>query len=84
MITHTRPKLQPATRRHVTGPANFDSEPTRPYNTPPDALLVNFKAVRLQFVPDLERRRLSILAEPALSQVQVLNNVVLDNEPCGD
>ena len=40
--------------------------------------------MRLQFVPDAERRRLSIIAEPALPQVQVLNNVVLDNEPCGD
>jgi len=65
-------------------PAGFDNEPTRPYNTPPDALLVNFKAMRLQFIPDLERRRLSILADPPLPQVQVLNNVVLDHEPCGD
>ena len=65
-------------------PASFDNEPTRPYNTPPDALLVNFKAVRLQFVPDPERRRLAIIAEPALSQVEVLNNVALDSEPCGD
>ena len=65
-------------------PGSFDNEPTRPYNTPPDALLVNFKAVRLQFVPDAERRALRIIAEPALPQVQVLSNVVLDNEPCGD
>jgi D-alanyl-D-alanine carboxypeptidase/D-alanyl-D-alanine-endopeptidase (penicillin-binding protein 4) len=65
-------------------PAGFDNEPTRPYNTPPDALLVNFKAVRLQFVPDAERRVLKIIAEPALPQIQVLNNVVLDNEPCDD
>jgi D-alanyl-D-alanine carboxypeptidase/D-alanyl-D-alanine-endopeptidase (penicillin-binding protein 4) len=65
-------------------PAGFDNEPTRPYNTPPDALLVNFKAVRLQFVPDPERRVLKIIAEPALPQVQVLNNIVLDNGPCGD
>ncbi|MBI4192511.1 MAG: D-alanyl-D-alanine carboxypeptidase/D-alanyl-D-alanine-endopeptidase [Betaproteobacteria bacterium] len=65
-------------------PASFDNEPTRPYNTAPDALLVNFKTMRLQFVPDAERRALRIIAEPALAQVQVLNNVVLDNEPCGD
>jgi len=65
-------------------PAGFDNEPTRPYNTPPDALLVNFKAVRLQFVPDAEQRTLKINAEPALPQVQVLNNVVVDNAPCGD
>jgi D-alanyl-D-alanine carboxypeptidase/D-alanyl-D-alanine-endopeptidase (penicillin-binding protein 4) len=65
-------------------PAEFDNEPTRPYNTPPDALLVNFKSVRLQFVPELERRALKIIAEPALPQIQILNNVALDNEPCGD
>ena len=60
------------------------NEPTRPYNTPPDALLVNFKSIRLQFVPDVERQTLKILAEPPLASVQVLNNVVLDNERCDD
>jgi serine-type D-Ala-D-Ala carboxypeptidase/endopeptidase (penicillin-binding protein 4) len=65
-------------------PAGFDNEPSRPYNTPPDALLVNFKSVRLQFLPDPERRVLKVVAEPALPQLQVLNNVSLDNEPCGD
>ena len=64
--------------------AGFDNEPTRPYNTPPDALLVNFKALRLQFIPDPERRTVKIVAEPALPQIQVLNNITLDNEPCGD
>ena len=70
--------------REDTDPAGFDNEPTRPYNTPPDALLVNFKALRLQFIPDAERRTLKIIAEPALPQIQVLNNVTLDNEACGD
>ena len=67
-----------------TDPASFDNEPTRPYNTAPDALLVNFKAVRVQFVPDSESRRLAIIVEPPLAQVQVLNNVAVDGEPCGD
>lgn len=70
--------------RQESDPAGFDNEPTRPYNTAPDALLVNFKAVRLQFIPDMERRGLKITAEPALPQVQILNNVILDNEPCDD
>jgi D-alanyl-D-alanine carboxypeptidase/D-alanyl-D-alanine-endopeptidase (penicillin-binding protein 4) len=70
--------------RDDVDPANFDNEPTRPYNTPPDALLVNFKAVRLQFIPDAGRRTLKIVAEPALPQVQILSNVTLDNEPCDD
>ena len=70
--------------REDADPAGFDNEPTRPYNTPPDALLVNFKAIRLQFITDTERRALKIIAEPPLPQIQVLNNVVLDNEPCDD
>ncbi|HKA44322.1 MAG TPA: D-alanyl-D-alanine carboxypeptidase/D-alanyl-D-alanine-endopeptidase, partial [Burkholderiales bacterium] len=65
-------------------PAQFDEQPTRPYNTGPDALLVNFKAVRLQFVPDAEARTVRIVMEPALPQVQIVNQLVLDSAPCGD
>ena len=65
-------------------PAGFDNEPTRPYNTPPDALLVNFKSFRLTFIPDAERRMVRIAAEPALPQIEIVNNLVLDREPCGD
>jgi len=65
-------------------PARFDEQPTRPYNTGPDALLVNFKAVRLTFVPDSETRLVRILAEPALPQVQIVNRLALVNGPCGD
>ena len=66
-------------------PARFDDQPTRPYNTGPDALLVNFKAVRLQFLPDLETRTVRLVAEPQLPQVQVVNNLVFDATGlCGD
>jgi D-alanyl-D-alanine carboxypeptidase/D-alanyl-D-alanine-endopeptidase (penicillin-binding protein 4) len=65
-------------------PARFDEQPTRPYNTGPDALLVNFKAVRLTFLPDSETRLVQILAEPALPQVQIVNRLALVNGPCGD
>jgi D-alanyl-D-alanine carboxypeptidase/D-alanyl-D-alanine-endopeptidase (penicillin-binding protein 4) len=66
-------------------PARFDDQPTRPYNTGPDALLVNFKAIRLHFIPDLEARAVRLLAEPPLPQVQVVNNLTFDaNGQCGD
>ena len=65
-------------------PSRFDGEATRPYNTGPDALLVNFKAVRLQFVPDAKARSVRIIAEPPLPQVQIVNRIVLDGAPCGD
>jgi len=65
-------------------PGRFDNEPTQVYNTLPDALLVNYKAVRFMFLPDVDARRLRIVTEPAMQEIQVVNNVVLDNAPCGD
>jgi serine-type D-Ala-D-Ala carboxypeptidase/endopeptidase (penicillin-binding protein 4) len=65
-------------------PARFDDQPTRPYNTGPDALLVNFKAVTIQFVPDAESRGVRVLAEPLLPQLQIVNRLALADGPCGD
>jgi D-alanyl-D-alanine carboxypeptidase/D-alanyl-D-alanine-endopeptidase (penicillin-binding protein 4) len=66
-------------------PARFDGEALRPYNTGPDALLVNFKAIRLAFVPDLEARAVRIVPEPALPEVRIVNNLALDaTGACGD
>ena len=65
-------------------PGAFDDQPTRPYNTAPSALLVNFKAVTLQFIPDAVARTVRIAVEPPLSQVQVINNLKLVDGPCGD
>jgi D-alanyl-D-alanine carboxypeptidase/D-alanyl-D-alanine-endopeptidase (penicillin-binding protein 4) len=66
-------------------PSRFDDQPNRPYNTGPDALLINFKAVRLQFIPDADARTVSIVTEPVLPQVQVVNNLTLDPKGgCGD
>jgi D-alanyl-D-alanine carboxypeptidase/D-alanyl-D-alanine-endopeptidase (penicillin-binding protein 4) len=58
-------------------PAQFDNEPTRPYNVGPDALLVNFKSFRLQFVPDDEKQSVLVYPEPPLPQVNVINNLHL-------
>jgi D-alanyl-D-alanine carboxypeptidase/D-alanyl-D-alanine-endopeptidase (penicillin-binding protein 4) len=65
-------------------PARFDEQPLRPYNTGPDALLVNFKAVTLQFVPEAAARAVRLISEPLLPELQVVNNVVVDDVPCGD
>lgn len=65
-------------------PAAFDDQPTRPYNTGPSALLVNFKAVTLQFIPDAATRTVRITTEPPLPQVQITNNLKLADGPCGD
>lgn len=65
-------------------PGQFDDQPTRPYNTTPNALLVNFKAVTLQFIPDAATRTVRIIAEPPLPQVQVVNNLKVVDGSCGD
>ncbi len=67
-----------------TDPGGFDNEPSRPYNTQPDALLVNFKSFRLGFVPDAARRAVKIIVEPALPQLQIVNNLLPTADACGD
>ena len=65
-------------------PARFDGEPIRPYNTGPDALLVNFKAVTVQFLPEPETRSVRLVTEPPIEPVQVVNNLTLTDGACGD
>ena len=65
-------------------PGGFDNEPARPYNTQPDALMVNFKSFRLNFIPDAQRRTVNITVEPALPQLQVVNNLAPTADACGD
>lgn len=61
----------------------LDDKPMQPYNTAPDALLLNFKSVRLQFVPDPKARAVRIIAEPDLPPVRIVNDLVLDGARCG-
>jgi len=63
-------------------PAQFDGEPLRPYNVGPDALLVNFKAVRFLFVPEVERSRVRIEPEPKFPQIEIVNRIRLTAGHC--
>lgn len=65
-------------------PARFDGEPIRPYNTGPDALLVNFKAITVQFVPEPDARGVRLVVEPRIDAIQLVNHVTLTEGPCGD
>jgi D-alanyl-D-alanine carboxypeptidase/D-alanyl-D-alanine-endopeptidase (penicillin-binding protein 4) len=65
-------------------PARFDDQPLRPYNTGPDALLVNYKAVTIQFVPEADARNARLIADVVSPSLQVVNNVVVNDVPCGD
>jgi D-alanyl-D-alanine carboxypeptidase/D-alanyl-D-alanine-endopeptidase (penicillin-binding protein 4) len=65
-------------------PARFDSEPLRPYNVGADALLVNYKAVRFQFVPDAAAKTVAVVPEPRLAQLEVASGVRAGDGACGD
>ena len=52
-----------------TSGAEFDGEPARAYNVGPDALLLNFKSLRLRLIPDGAQMR--IQSEPPLEGVEI-------------
>ena len=62
------------------GNPGFDSEPYRPYNVVPDALLVNFEAVGVDFVPDGPAVKLII--QPDFSSLVVENRLKAVAGPC--
>ena len=63
-------------------PGQFDNEPSRPYNVGADALLINYKTIRLQFMPDDASGTVRIFSEPALPQVLVSNKLKLGPGDC--
>jgi D-alanyl-D-alanine carboxypeptidase/D-alanyl-D-alanine-endopeptidase (penicillin-binding protein 4) len=65
-------------------PGKFDNEPARPYNVGPDALLVNYKAIRFHFVPDPERKVVQVIAEPRPAQLELRSSLGLSDGPCRD
>jgi D-alanyl-D-alanine carboxypeptidase/D-alanyl-D-alanine-endopeptidase (penicillin-binding protein 4) len=68
----------------VHDPGLFDGEVTRPYNAGPDALLLNFKALTLGFVPDPETRTVRVVATPMLAGLKLPNTVRGVEGNCGD
>ncbi len=58
-------------------PADFDGEPLRPYNTGPDALLINYKSVLMTFVPHPGSGSASVSFEPPLAGVHMQASVPL-------
>jgi D-alanyl-D-alanine carboxypeptidase/D-alanyl-D-alanine-endopeptidase (penicillin-binding protein 4) len=50
-------------------PAAFDHEPQKPYNVGPDALLVNFKSLRVTLTPDAAGTAVVVRAEPPLDAI---------------
>lgn len=47
----------------VQDPAAFDGEGDKPYNAPPDALLVNFRARELRFFPSADGKKVRVVLD---------------------
>ena len=62
----------------------FDGNPLRPYNVAPDALLINFKAIALTFVPDATGSGARVALMPPLDGMHLPGHVPLAEGPCGD
>lgn len=65
-------------------PGDFDGERLRPYNAAPDALLLNYKAVVMTFVPDRAANAAHVNYEPPLAGVQWPTHVPLTETDCND
>ena len=64
-------------------PAAFDNDPTRAYNVGPDALLLNFNAMRLHFIP--AEGEIKVFSEPAIDGIIFDNRLVLKSQRlCGE
>ncbi len=65
-------------------PAAFDREPSKPYNVGPDALLVNFKALKLTLAPDATGTGVSVRADPPLAVVSLGAPPPVSNDDCAE
>jgi serine-type D-Ala-D-Ala carboxypeptidase/endopeptidase (penicillin-binding protein 4) len=65
-------------------PAEFDGEPLRPYNTGPDPLLLNFKTLSFEFVPDLASGNVRVLVTPPVSGLKWPAFLSGADGPCND
>lgn len=64
-------------------PGEFDGRPYQAYNAPPDALLLNFQAIRFNFFPDAQTGRVRVVPEPAPANLKIDNDLKLVRGRCG-
>ncbi|MDY0308867.1 MAG: D-alanyl-D-alanine carboxypeptidase/D-alanyl-D-alanine-endopeptidase [Castellaniella sp.] len=63
-------------------PGDFDDAPDRPYNASPDAMMVNFGATRLVFLPDARSRQWVPLLDPPTRNVRVEGRLEWQDGTC--
>jgi serine-type D-Ala-D-Ala carboxypeptidase/endopeptidase (penicillin-binding protein 4) len=64
--------------------ADFDGESSKPYNATPDALLLNYKSVLMNFTPDPAHGVARVGVDPTLAGLKADASVPLSSGACGD
>lgn len=62
-------------------PGSFDGQPLRAYNVVPDALLLNFKALKLVLSPNTSNG-VDVIAEPTPAQLQIESRLEVTDTIC--
>ncbi|MGH8510387.1 MAG: D-alanyl-D-alanine carboxypeptidase/D-alanyl-D-alanine endopeptidase [Gammaproteobacteria bacterium] len=62
-------------------PGQFDHQPFSPYNTGPDALLLNFKSVQIRLLPT-GAGAVRVVSDPNPMQLQLVNRLGATRGPC--
>jgi D-alanyl-D-alanine carboxypeptidase/D-alanyl-D-alanine-endopeptidase (penicillin-binding protein 4) len=63
-------------------PGAFDGQPYRTYNVPPDALLVNLKAVEFRIFRPVAGARPKVVTDPVLANLEIDNRIRNARGPC--
>jgi D-alanyl-D-alanine carboxypeptidase/D-alanyl-D-alanine-endopeptidase (penicillin-binding protein 4) len=64
-------------------PSVFDGDPIKPYNAGPDALLLNYKALSVHFMPRPDLNRVDVTTEPPVAGWSIASPA-LSGGPCVD
>jgi D-alanyl-D-alanine carboxypeptidase/D-alanyl-D-alanine-endopeptidase (penicillin-binding protein 4) len=64
--------------------ATLDGNELRPYNVAPDALLINFRALAITFVPDHAGATARVALTPPMDGLRMPTQVHVTDGPCGD
>lgn len=65
-------------------PDAFDGKGSRPYNQFPDAALLNYNNMTLEFVPDEEKKVAHVITLPAMAGISVPSSIPLGGGNCSD
>lgn len=63
-------------------PGDFDDSPDRPYNASPDAMMVNFGAIRILFVPDDSNKQWVPIIDPPTRNIKIDGFIEWQNGTC--